>query len=90
MSIDIEVLQAMLRLARRRAEVSEGELALRVHAEAPEIRASIRRLHALGLVDSRGRAAARLTLEGLALSVALARPAAQSGARQSVGRSRAA
>jgi Mn-dependent DtxR family transcriptional regulator len=89
MSIDIEVLRAMLRLARRRIAVTEADLALRVHAEPPAIRASIRRLGALGMVD-RQSADTRLTLEGLALAVALARSAAQPPARALVGRSRAA
>ena len=89
MSIDIEVLRAMLRLARRRVAVTEADLAARVHAEPPAIRASIRRLGALGIVD-RESSHARLTLEGLALAVALARPTMQRGARTLVGRSRAA
>jgi DNA-binding Lrp family transcriptional regulator len=89
MSIDIEVLRAMLRLARRRTEATEAELGPRVRAEPSEIRSSIRRLRVLGLIESRG-SAARLTLEGLALSVALARPSARSATRALVGRSRAA
>jgi hypothetical protein len=89
MSIDIEVLRAMLRLARRRTEATEADLVPRVRAEASEIRASIRRLRALGVVDVRGEVA-RLTLEGLALSVALALPAGRPARRTVVGRSRAA
>jgi hypothetical protein len=89
MSIDIEVLRAMLRLARRRTEATEAELVPRVRAEASEIRASIRRLRALGVVDVRGETA-RLTLEGLALSIVLAQPSARPSKRMVVGRSRAA
>jgi DNA-binding Lrp family transcriptional regulator len=89
MSIDIEVLRAMLRLARRRTEATEAELRPRVRAEPSEIRSSIRRLRVLGLIERRGTAA-RLTLEGLALSVALARPDSRTAIRVVVGRSRAA
>ncbi len=89
MSIDIEVLRAMLRLARRRTEATEADLVPRVRAEASEIRASIRRLRALGVVDVRGEVA-RLTLEGLALSVALAQPARRPARPMVVRRSHAA
>jgi DNA-binding Lrp family transcriptional regulator len=89
MSIDIDVLRAMLRLARRRTEATEAELGPRVRAEPSEIRSSIRRLRGLGLIERRG-SAARLTFEGLALSVALARPATHGASRVVVGRSRAA
>jgi hypothetical protein len=89
MSIDIEVLRAMLRLARRRVEASEAELSLRVRAEPSEIRSSIRRLRVLGVLQVQGQTP-RLTLEGLALSVALARPSARVPTRVVIGASRAA
>jgi Mn-dependent DtxR family transcriptional regulator len=71
MSIDTEVLRAMLRLARRRTEASEAELALRVRAAPSQVRAALRRLSAAGRVDLQRGSAARLTLEGLTLAVAL-------------------
>jgi Mn-dependent DtxR family transcriptional regulator len=81
MSIDTEVLKAMLRLARRRQEASEDQVALRVRAQAREVRASLRRLRASGLVDVQNRAAPRLTIEGLALAVAVvSRPSPRAGA----------
>jgi Mn-dependent DtxR family transcriptional regulator len=76
---DTMVLGAMLRLARRRREASESELGLRVGADPNDIRVSIRRLRAAGLVVSEA-GHSRLTLEGLAVAVALA-PGMRQGVR---------
>ena len=89
MSIDTEVLRAMLRLARRRTQACEAELALRVRAQPGEVRASLRRLRASGLVEIRRESVARLTIEGLALAVAIV-PRASLRATRAVRTRRAA
>ncbi len=71
MSIDAAVLRGMLRLARRREAADEEGLVLRTGAAAPDVRASLRRLEALGFVERRGERGPRLTMEGLAAAVAL-------------------
>jgi Mn-dependent DtxR family transcriptional regulator len=68
---DVMVLRAMLRLARRRQEADDGEIALRVSRPRAAVRAAVRRLDRLGLVERRGTLAARLTMAGFALAVAL-------------------
>jgi Mn-dependent DtxR family transcriptional regulator len=71
MNLDAMVLRAMLRLARRRQDADEAELALRVGEGPHAIRAALRRLDGLGLVERRPRGAPRLTMGGLALALAL-------------------
>jgi Mn-dependent DtxR family transcriptional regulator len=75
MSFDEMVLRAMLRLARRRMGAHEGDIALRVGKSVGEtersVRVSMRRLEASGLIERRAGPAARLTLSGLAVAVAL-------------------
>lgn len=71
MNSDAMVLRAMLRLARRRQPAEDSEIALRVGKSATSVRASLRRLDALGLVEPRTNGAARLTMAGLALALAM-------------------
>jgi len=86
MTFDERVLGAMLRLARRREAADDEQVALRVGGMASDVRAAMRRLRACGLVETRLGRSARLTLQGLAVAVALlpargarrARPAASS------------
>jgi Mn-dependent DtxR family transcriptional regulator len=68
---DVTVLRAMLRLARRRLAADDGEIAVRVCQPPHAVRAAVRRLGELGLVECRVRSAPRLTMGGLALAVAL-------------------
>ena len=71
MNFDARVLRAMLRLARRRQAADEADIAVRVGQTPGAVRASLRRLDGQGLVERRAGAAPRLTLEGLALALAL-------------------
>jgi hypothetical protein len=71
MSIEVMVLGAMLRLARCRKAADRGALALRVDASEAEIRVAMRCLEARGLVERRLSHPPRLTMEGLAVAVAL-------------------
>jgi Mn-dependent DtxR family transcriptional regulator len=93
MSIDAMVLRAMLRLARRREDAAEEAIAVRVGGSSGQIRASLRRLAAGGLVERRTQQGPRLTMAGLAVAVALLpaqrRPRTAS-ARAAERRSRAA
>jgi Mn-dependent DtxR family transcriptional regulator len=79
MNSDAMVLRAILRLARRRQAAEDGEIAVRVGQSTSAVRASLRRLDALGLVEPRFHGGARLTMAGLALALAMlpgaARPA---------------
>jgi Mn-dependent DtxR family transcriptional regulator len=68
---DVMVLRAMLRLARRRQQADDGEIAVRVSRPPSAVRAAVRRLEPRGLVDRRGASAPRLTMAGFALAVAL-------------------
>lgn len=94
MSIDIMILRAMLRLARRRKAADEGEVAVRVGGSAGQVRAALRRLDARGLVERRLTSPPRLTMAGFAVAVALlpAQPARpeQAGKLRRVRTSRAA
>ena len=89
MSIETEVLRAMLRVARRCEAADEESLAVRVGGSKAEVRAALRRLDAQGLVERRGERAARLTMAGLAVAVAQL-PAQQKKARTARRPSRAA
>jgi Mn-dependent DtxR family transcriptional regulator len=71
MSIDIMILRAMLRLARRRKAADEGEVAVRVGGAPGSVRAALRRLDARGLVERRPGEPPRLTMAGFAVAVAL-------------------
>jgi hypothetical protein len=71
MSFDARVLRAMLRLARRRLPAHDDQVALRVGGTTGEVRASLRRLRAGGLVETRFDEPPRLTMAGLAVAVAL-------------------
>ncbi len=75
---DVTVLRAMLRLARRRQTADDGEIAVRVSRPPHAVRAAVRRLGELGLVERRARSAPRLTMGGLALAVALLPSSARS------------
>jgi Mn-dependent DtxR family transcriptional regulator len=89
MNSDAMVLRAMLRLARRREAAEDRKIAIRVGKSAASVRASLRRLDAQGLVESRAPDGARLTMEGLALALAmLPRPALPASA--ALGSTRAA
>jgi Mn-dependent DtxR family transcriptional regulator len=71
MSIEVMVLGAMLRLARRRKAAEVSAVALRVGASEAQVRSSLRQLDARGLVERRLSQPPRLTLEGFAVAVAL-------------------
>jgi Mn-dependent DtxR family transcriptional regulator len=71
MNSDAMVLRAMLRLARRRVAAEDSEIAVRVGESSASVRASLRRLDALGLVEPRTAGGARLTMAGLALALAM-------------------
>jgi hypothetical protein len=70
MNHELLVLRAVLRLARRRAEANVDAIEVRVGSGAPRVRVSLRRLERAGLLYRSGDTA-KLTLEGLALAVAL-------------------
>jgi predicted transcriptional regulator len=90
MSFDETVLRAMLRLARRQTAAEEAEIALRVGAEASRVRASLRRLDRVGLVELRWGRATRLTLQGLAMALATLPPSTGVSKAPSSGESQAA
>jgi Mn-dependent DtxR family transcriptional regulator len=76
-AFDVMVLRAILRLARRRQEADDAEIALRVSRPPHAVRAAVRRLAAQGLVEQRPQRGPRLTMGGLALAVGLLPRAAQ-------------
>jgi hypothetical protein len=71
MDIDASVLRAILRLSRRREAADEEALLLRAGGNAGQVRAAVRRLATAGLVDIPAGRPPRLTMEGLAVAVAL-------------------
>jgi hypothetical protein len=71
MDIDASVLRAILRLSRRREAADEEALLLRAGGNPGQVRAAVRRLATAGLVDDRAGRPPRLTMEGLAVAVAL-------------------
>lgn len=71
MSNDKAVLGAMLRISRRCELASEDALTVRTGATRAAVRDSLRRLEAQGLVERRTERAPRLTMEGLAVALAL-------------------
>jgi hypothetical protein len=87
-SLEIEVLRAMLRLARRRTAPTVEQLLLRVAADEPSLRSCLRRLLSANLVHVTPKGP-RLTLTGFAIAVAMAatprhKPAVAAPARASV------
>jgi Mn-dependent DtxR family transcriptional regulator len=76
-AFDAMVLRAMLRLARRRQDAEDSEIAVRVSQPPHAVRASVRRLGELGLIERRASATPRLTMTGFALAVALLPSAAR-------------
>jgi predicted transcriptional regulator len=84
MNDQLLVLNALLRLSRRRVPASLPELDVRVDATASRVRAALAALAAAGLVTRcpGSSAAAQLTLEGFALAVALAKKTASRGGRR--------
>lgn len=72
-SLEIEVLRAMLRLARRRSAPSLEAILIRVPSPADEasVRASLKRLVSANLVHVTPKGP-RLTLTGFAVAVAMA------------------
>ena len=77
---DVTVLRAMLRLARRRQDADDGGQ-VRVGRPPHAVRAAVRRLDGLGLVEHRAPSARRLTMAGLALAIALLPGAARTSRR---------
>jgi hypothetical protein len=71
MSLEIDVLRALLRLARRRTHPTLDQLVVRVGAEESEVRRALFALARGGLVQ-RTPAGLRLSLLGLAVAVASA------------------
>ena len=79
MSLEIDVLRALLRLARRRTPPTLEQLVVRVGGEEDDVRRALRALAKSGLVQ-RTSAGLRLSMAGLAVAVACAqrpRPAAR-------------
>jgi DNA-binding IclR family transcriptional regulator len=72
MSLDIDVLRALLRLARRRTSPTLDQLVERVGADEPAVRRALVGLARSGLVQ-RTPAGIRLSLAGLAVAVAFAK-----------------
>jgi RIO-like serine/threonine protein kinase len=87
MSYEHQILQAMLRLARKREGVTVEALDDRVEGTVEEARSAVRLLERAGLVERRGASGARLTFAGFALAVAKVDPAPP---RARAARSRAA
>ena len=71
MRFDIQVLKAMLRLARRRAEADDAALEARVPGTRADVRTTVRYLERVGLVERRSERGARHTMEGFTVAVAL-------------------
>jgi Mn-dependent DtxR family transcriptional regulator len=90
MNGDAMVLRAILRLARRREAADESAIALRVASSRREVRISLRRLAACGLVERSHTGTARLSLAGLAVAIAMLPRENASAGRQTRRTSRAA
>lgn len=69
MSYELEVLRAMVRLARRRSPANLEQLALRVGGTGSNLRSALRALAQADLVVRTG-SGPRLTLSGLAVALA--------------------
>jgi hypothetical protein len=72
MSYEIQVLRALLRLARRREAGTEEALLDRVGGTATTLRLALRRLEKQDLIDRTSATSARLTMTGFAVAVATA------------------
>lgn len=72
MSLEIDVLRALLRLARRRSPPTLAQVVTRVGGDEAAVRRALRTLARSGLVQ-RAPAGVRLSLPGLAVAVACAR-----------------
>lgn len=86
MSLEIDVLRALLRLARRRTPPTIEQLVVRVGGDDADVRRALRSLARDGLVQ-RTPAGVRLSMAGLAVAVACAqrpRPAARPQVASSV------
>jgi Mn-dependent DtxR family transcriptional regulator len=90
MSTDASILRALLRLSRRREAADVDALVLRSGESAAGVRAALRRLEKLGLVEQRLGHGPRLTMQGLATAVALLPPAPAKKAAAGKRASRAA
>jgi len=71
MSLEIDVLRALLRLARRRTPPTLEQLVVRVGGEEADVRRALRSLAKSGLVQ-RTPGGLRLSMAGLAVAVACA------------------
>jgi len=71
MSLEIDVLRALLRLARRRTPPTLEQIVVRVGGEEADVRRALRSLARSGLVQ-RTPAGLRLSMAGLAVAVACA------------------
>jgi predicted transcriptional regulator len=87
MSYEHQILQAMLRLARKRDRVTVEALDDRVEGTETDAREAIRLLERAGLVERRGAGSPRLTFAGFAIAVAKVDPVVS---RSASARSRAA
>jgi DNA-binding IclR family transcriptional regulator len=86
MSLEIDVLRALLRLARRRTPPTLEQLVVRVGGDAADVRRALASLARSGLVQ-RTPAGVRLSLAGFAVAVASARrprPLVRAGVPSSV------
>lgn len=86
MSLEIDVLRALLRLARRRSAPSLDQIVVRVGEDEPSVRTALRSLARRGLVQHMA-GGLRLSLPGLAVAVACAqrpRPAVSAAAPRPV------
>ena len=86
MQDELLVLNAILRLARRRVPATLREVDARVGGPARRVRAALARLVSLGLVQRTASAIPQLTMEGFALAVALARSPRSRTRRTAVAR----
>ena len=91
MRYEIQVLRAMLRLARRRERADVGRIVDRVQGPSTQVREALRRLEAAGLVERRPEGP-RLTLAGFAVAVATVtlKTSAKKGAPKKRAHTRAA
>lgn len=71
MKLEIDVLRALLRLARRRTPPTLDQLVVRVRGDEALVRRALGALARSGLVEE-SAAGARLTMAGLAVAVAVA------------------
>jgi Mn-dependent DtxR family transcriptional regulator len=81
-SFETTVLQAMLRLARRREAADEGNLSARLSGTPADLRRALRRLEQGELIERRPGGQVRLTLPGFAIAVALLPRSVRSEARR--------